>query len=330
MRSTRRSTSNAVRVAADGVLVATGHENFDPVVKPRLGYRRLPGVMTGFEAEQALVGRLDLGGQSVAFIQCVGSRDPSLSRNFCSAVCCAYALRMARVLKHRNPQADVTVYYIDIQHFDKVQSAFRADVERAGVKLVRGIPSSVSPSARAAGPGHRRSRHLGDHRGARHRGALGGHGVGRRRPGGGSPVRPGTRRLRVLHRAGGQDQGCRHLRRAAGPFRGHVVRAGRRPSISRRGGSPMTGVFACVCGKAFADEERGRRTEGVDGSRARGGREGPLLRRGSGRDRREGPRARHRPDRARGLPRDRARGTGLFHRFGGRYPGPARCVPSIE
>jgi heterodisulfide reductase subunit A len=135
-----------VRITADGVLVATGHETFDPVVKPRLGYRRLPNVLTGFEAEQALAGRLDLGAGSVAFIQCVGSRDPSLDRNFCSGVCCAYALRMARVLKTRNPQADVTVYYIDIQHFDKVQSVFRADVERAGVKLVRGIPSSVSPT----------------------------------------------------------------------------------------------------------------------------------------------------------------------------------------
>ncbi len=136
----------SLRIAADGVLVATGHETFDPVVKPRLGYRRLPNVMTGLEAEQALAGRLDLGPGSVAFIQCVGSRDPSLDRNFCSGVCCAYALRMARVLKTRNPQSDVTVYYIDIQHFDKEQSAFRADVQRAGVKLVRGIPSSVSPS----------------------------------------------------------------------------------------------------------------------------------------------------------------------------------------
>jgi len=138
--------SRSVRIAVDCVLVATGHENFDPVVKPRLGYRRLPNVMTGFEAEQALAGRLDLGAGSVAFIQCVGSRDASLGRNFCSGVCCAYALRMARVLKTRNPQADVTVYYIDIQHFDKTQSAFRADVERTGVKLVRGIPSSVSMS----------------------------------------------------------------------------------------------------------------------------------------------------------------------------------------
>jgi len=142
-----RGAAKRVRVAADAVIVATGHENFDPVVKPRLGYRRLPNVMTGFEAEQRLVDRIDLGTGSVAFIQCVGSRDPSLGRNFCSAVCCSYALRMARVLKSRNPGAEVTVYYIDIQHFDKAQSGFRADVERAGVKLVRGIPSSVSPSS---------------------------------------------------------------------------------------------------------------------------------------------------------------------------------------
>ena len=138
--------AKGMRIAADAVLVATGHDNFDPVVKPRLGYRRLPNVMTGFEAEQRLVDRLDLGAGSVAFIQCVGSRDPSLGRDFCSAVCCSYALRMARVLKSRNPAAEVTVYYIDIQHFDKTQTAFRADVERSGVKLVRGIPSSVSPS----------------------------------------------------------------------------------------------------------------------------------------------------------------------------------------
>ncbi|OHD74850.1 MAG: hypothetical protein A2177_01195 [Spirochaetes bacterium RBG_13_68_11] len=142
------SRKSRVRMAADGVLIATGHETFDPVVKPRLGYRRLAHVMTGFEAEQVLAGQLDLGAGSVAFILCVGSRDPSLDRNFCSGVCCAYALRMARVLKTRSPQTDVTVYYIDIQHFDKAQSAFRADVERAGVKLVRGIPSSVSPSGR--------------------------------------------------------------------------------------------------------------------------------------------------------------------------------------
>jgi heterodisulfide reductase subunit A len=138
------SCDSAFALSADCVLAAVGHETFDPVVKPRLGYRRIPEVMTGLEAEEALVARTDLGGSSVAFLQCVGSRDPSLGRNYCSSVCCAYALRMARMLKFRNPSSDVTVYAIDVQHFDKAQRAFRQSVEAAGVRVVRGVPSSVS------------------------------------------------------------------------------------------------------------------------------------------------------------------------------------------
>lgn len=134
----------------DGAVLATGHETFDPSCKPRLGYGRIPGVITGLEAESILADSAFLPAAdgtpatNVAFVQCVGSRDPSLCRNFCSTVCCAYALRMARVLKARNPAASVTVYYIDIQNFDKVFTPFRAGIEAAGVSLVRGIPSLVN------------------------------------------------------------------------------------------------------------------------------------------------------------------------------------------
>jgi heterodisulfide reductase subunit A len=144
------AAEQAFDLKADGVVIATGHETFDPVCKPRLGYGRVTGVMTGLEAERILSRDASLpaadgrAATSVAFIQCVGSRDPGLCRNFCSAVCCAYALRMARVLKARQPAADVTVYYIDIQNFDKVFTPFREGIEALGVRLVRGIPSSVS------------------------------------------------------------------------------------------------------------------------------------------------------------------------------------------
>jgi heterodisulfide reductase subunit A len=134
----------------DRVLVATGHETFDPVVKPRLGYRRIAGVMTGFEAEQTLSGSMHLEGagkgpaRNVAFIQCVGSRDPGIGRNFCSSICCAYALRMARILKARRPETEVTVYYIDIQNFDKAFTPLRAELQGMGVRFVRGVPFSVA------------------------------------------------------------------------------------------------------------------------------------------------------------------------------------------
>jgi heterodisulfide reductase subunit A2 len=134
---------------ADGIILAIGHNPFDPVKKPRLGFGRFPNVFTGAEAEEILSRRMTLtrdgesAPESVAFIQCVGSRDPALKRNWCSAVCCAYALRMARLLKHRNPKAEITVYTIDIQNFDKAFSAFRAELSDLGVQIVRGVPSSV-------------------------------------------------------------------------------------------------------------------------------------------------------------------------------------------
>jgi heterodisulfide reductase subunit A2 len=142
-------------ITVDGVLVAAGHDTFSPVVKPRLGYGRIRGVMTGFEAEQVLRGQTwlpagkdtSVPAQSVAFLQCVGSRDPSLERNFCSAVCCAYALRMARLVKSRNPSTDVSVYFIDIQNFDKVFTPLRTELEAMGIRFLRGVPSSVTQTA---------------------------------------------------------------------------------------------------------------------------------------------------------------------------------------
>jgi heterodisulfide reductase subunit A len=133
---------------ADAVVVATGHEPFDASHKPRFGYGRLDTVLTGYEAEQILSRQTYLvkPAESIAFIQCVGSRDPKIGRNWCSSVCCAYALRMARMLMHRNKEADVTVYYIDIQNFDKAFTVYRNNLIESGVKFVRAIPFSIEKS----------------------------------------------------------------------------------------------------------------------------------------------------------------------------------------
>ncbi len=133
------------KITADGILIATGHEPFDAVRKVRYGYGRLKNVITGAEAEEILSEQNYLGdpADSIAFIQCVGSRDPQIGRNYCSAVCCSYALRLARIIKHRSPEADVTIYYIDIQNFDKTFTVLREELINSGIRFVRGIPFSV-------------------------------------------------------------------------------------------------------------------------------------------------------------------------------------------
>ena len=137
-----------IEVSADGLLVATGHEPFDASKKPRFGYNRFENVLSGKEAEEILSRQTFLTNPSedVAFIQCVGSRDPQIDRNYCSSICCAYALRIARMIKYRNKESKVTIYYIDIQNFDKAFSTLRKSMVESGVNFVRGIPFNIEKS----------------------------------------------------------------------------------------------------------------------------------------------------------------------------------------
>ncbi len=140
-----QSATTEMAVQGDAALVATGHHPYDASKKVRLGYRRIENVLTGVEAEEIL-GRqtyLRKPSDSIAFIQCVGSRDPHIGRNYCSSICCGYALRLSRIIKYRNADTPVTIYYIDIQNFDKTFTLFRKAVEDSGVRFVQGVPFAV-------------------------------------------------------------------------------------------------------------------------------------------------------------------------------------------
>jgi heterodisulfide reductase subunit A-like polyferredoxin len=51
------------------------------------------------------------------------------------------------VLKHRDNEADITVYYIDLQDFDKTFTPFKEELIAEGVKLSRGVPFRVDELA---------------------------------------------------------------------------------------------------------------------------------------------------------------------------------------
>lgn len=123
--------SSESRINTDSVVIAMGHEPYDPVENASYGYGESENIITGVEAERQLAteGKItrhsdDHEPKRIAFIQCVGSRTEEVHRrpedtDYCSTVCCAYALRIAQLMMYRNKDAEMTIFYMDIQNFGK-------------------------------------------------------------------------------------------------------------------------------------------------------------------------------------------------------------------
>ena len=134
------------------IVVATGYDPFDPLLKPEFGYGRYKNVITGLEFERLVSengptqGRILVDGKeprSVVFIQCVGSRDKTVGNEYCSRVCCMFTAKHASLVKDRIPDARVTVCYIDVRAFGKGAEEFYEEVQKKGVFYRKGVPSEI-------------------------------------------------------------------------------------------------------------------------------------------------------------------------------------------
>ena len=131
------------------IIVATGYDVFDPHRKPELGYGQYPNVITSLEMERRLAaGDRDLTGfgkpvRSVAFIQCVGSRDAQVGNLYCSRVCCMYTAKQARLVRELLPETKVTVFFIDVRTFGKGAEEFYDEARAKRVLYRRGNVSEI-------------------------------------------------------------------------------------------------------------------------------------------------------------------------------------------
>jgi heterodisulfide reductase subunit A2 len=143
--------SKAVDLSIGAIIVATGFDVVDARGKGSLGYGRYPNVITGLDLEQlfAREGRLSLPGngrepRSVAFVQCVGSRDER--HGYCSHVCCKYAMKFGGLIKYQRPDTQVTIFYIDLQTAGKGFAGFYEEYKES-IRFVRGVPVEIVEAA---------------------------------------------------------------------------------------------------------------------------------------------------------------------------------------
>jgi heterodisulfide reductase subunit A2 len=143
-----------VTIEAATVIVATGFDQTPPTAKPQYGYGKVLNVITGLQMERLLAPHGPYGHvlrpsdgkmpESIAYVQCAGSRDRSLGVPYCSRVCCMYAIKQAMLLSGALPLADITVYYMDIRAFGKGYEQFFQNAQAMGVEFVKGKVARIT------------------------------------------------------------------------------------------------------------------------------------------------------------------------------------------
>ena len=119
-----------IKIDVGSVILALGSEEFDATLKDEYGYKTFPNVMTSIEFERILSASGPTQGhilrpsdgkepKSVAFIQCVGSRDMQLGNEYCSAVCCMQATKDAILVQEHLSGVKTSIFYMDMRAYGK-------------------------------------------------------------------------------------------------------------------------------------------------------------------------------------------------------------------
>jgi heterodisulfide reductase subunit A len=140
-------------IETTSIVLATGFEITPRDAKKEYGAGHIHNVIDGLVMERLLAptgpyGRVIRPGdgkepESIAYVQCAGSRDETLGVEYCSRVCCMYAIKQAMLISGSLPLADITIYYMDIRAFGKGYEQFFQNARAMGVEFVKGKVASI-------------------------------------------------------------------------------------------------------------------------------------------------------------------------------------------
>jgi heterodisulfide reductase subunit A2 len=141
-------------IEARAIVLATGYEVTPYDAKKEYGAGKLRNVIDGLMMERLLAPTGPYGHvlrpsdgkqpESIAYVQCAGSRDLTLGVPYCSRVCCMYAIKQAMLLSGALPLADITLYYMDIRAFGKGYEQFYQNAKAMGIEFVKGKVARIT------------------------------------------------------------------------------------------------------------------------------------------------------------------------------------------
>ena len=138
-----------ITVDVGSIILCPGFDEFESNIKSEYGHGRFENVLTSIEFERVLSASGPYKGhvlrrsdgvqpEKIAWIQCVGSRDRGCGNNYCSSVCCTYAIKEAVIAKEHVKSIKPTIFYMDMRTFGKdFEAYYNRSKDEYGVRFVR-------------------------------------------------------------------------------------------------------------------------------------------------------------------------------------------------
>ena len=140
------------------IILNPGFDEYDANRLAAYGYGRHPNVISSIQFERILSASGPFQGnlqrpsdrkapKKVGWIQCAGSRDMTGNggNEYCSSVCCMYAIKEAVIAKEHHHEIEPTIFYMDIRAHGKDFDAYYERAKREyGVRFIRSMVSRVA------------------------------------------------------------------------------------------------------------------------------------------------------------------------------------------
>ncbi len=137
------------------IVLASGYQEYD-LTGTEYNFEH-KNVITGLQLERVLSANGPTGGilkrpsdgkipKTVVFVQCAGSRSEN-HNEYCSKICCMYALKNSMIVKSENPETEVYYCYIDLRAAGRGYEEYYDRAKDMGIKFIRGNVGDIKTAS---------------------------------------------------------------------------------------------------------------------------------------------------------------------------------------
>ena len=139
--------TDSITLNVASIIWATGWQPYDANKMDNLNYGKSGAIVTNMMIERMAAPNGPTGGkivipgsdkepESIAFVQCAGSRDEN-HLEYCSYICCMATFKQMNYIREQYPEAKIYVFYIDLRtpgKYEKFREKLMADENASFIK----------------------------------------------------------------------------------------------------------------------------------------------------------------------------------------------------